>query len=184
MLRVVDLKAGVHQLEMTISQRRQLLLYAHLVFVNLGQEPDLLVIQDARGKEYLTDSPSSEVAASVDQATSTIGEFNSMVLDQRLLARPGAEQCTYCEFRAVCPDYWRIRQDDWHPLDALGVVTDIDHDVATIKPTSQGSSTTRMILCHGASVTQGDEIAALDLEPAGPASGRMRWDSRLRMASA
>ncbi len=181
LLRVVDLKSGVHQQEMTASQRRQLLMYAHLVFTTLGQRPDLILVQDARGKEYAEEAPAAEVAEAVEAARMAMSEFNAMVSTGRVDARPGQEQCGYCEFRVVCADYWDTRDADWYPFDVKGSVDRVDLGVIILESSGlTATAISRVILAEGATASPGDEITVVDLDRAGPGTGRMRWDSRMR----
>ena len=78
-LRVVDLKSGLHQQGVTDEQRRQLLLYAHLVEVTLGQVPDDLVITDIRGHETYLPFDTSDSAEAVRVAQQTREAWNSAI---------------------------------------------------------------------------------------------------------
>jgi len=184
LLRVVDLKSGVHQSDASDTQWRQLLLYAHLVYTKLGRRPDVLVVQDARGREHTASAPMSAVERAVEAAVSTVAAFNGMTAARQVPAHPGQDQCGFCEFRVVCEEYWATRGEDWHPLDAWGTVESVDGEVVHLAPDAQDASgVVRVILCEGASVTPGGEVVVANLDRAGPATGRMRWDSPLRVGA-
>lgn len=75
------------------------------------------------------------------------------------------------------------RDDAWPRLDVRGFVAVRDgRDSVRLDLTAElsGSRRFRMLLTPGVNAERGDEIVALDLERAGPATGRMRWNSRLR----
>ena len=108
-LRVVDLKSGLHQQDVTDEQRRQLLLYAHLVEVTLGQVPDVLVITDIRGRETYLPFDASDSAEAVRVAQQTREAWNSAISSSRpvySLAAPGPSACRWCPFRVTCRPSW------------------------------------------------------------------------------
>ena len=185
-LRVLDLKSGVHQSGISEGQRRQLLIYAHLVQASGLQLPDEVVIQDVRGREEAFEVVADEVESLVAEADAQIGDFNRMVETSRIPARPAPEGCPWCPFRVVCRDYWMSRNEDWPRLDVRGVVIESlgDNSVRLELATEVGGSADfRVLLANGVRLGVGEEVVALDLEPAGPAAGRMRWNSRLRAGS-
>lgn len=183
-LRVVDLKSGVHQSLMNERQQRQLLLYAHLVHVKLGRYPNELVIQDSRGREQVTNVSERAVKDAVNEAVVAMASFNTMAASGRFPVSASEETCEFCEFQVVCSSYWEARSDDWSSIAALGLVAQIDSGVAILTTTTVGdSSVKRLILCDGVDVRQGDVIVAANLERAGTATGRMKWNSPLRQIS-
>ena len=186
-IRVVDLKSGVGQAGISDDQQRQLLIYAHLVLTAYGSLPNDVVIQDVRGREEKREVEGKEVQRVVAQANEAIDSFNQMLDDGSVDARPGPEACQWCPFRVVCDDYWKSRDDAWPRLDVRGVVTErtgqdsVRLDLASGLP---GSTTFRLLLTPGVKLLVGEEVVALDLERAGPSTGRMRWNSRLRSGAA
>lgn len=181
-VRVVDLKSGVHQELIQPSQLRQLLLYAHLVWTVAGVMPDDVVIQDVKGREQVTRVDADDVSAEVSRAGQAIDSFNQMVSAGRFAAMPSPEHCRSCPFRVVCTSYWAARTRDWPRLDVRGVVMAVDNFSVTVQLTGQadGSSPFRILPDSDRQFTEGEEIVVLDLERAGPDTGRMRWHSRLR----
>jgi RecB family exonuclease len=104
-LRVVDLKSGLHQQEVTHEQRRQLLLYAHLVEVTLGQAPDDLIIVDISGHETRVPFDASDRAEVVQLAQQAREAWNSAISSGQppySLAAPGPSACRWCPFRVAC----------------------------------------------------------------------------------
>lgn len=184
-IRVVDLKSGVGQAGVSDHQQRQLLIYAHLVLAACGSFPDDVVIQDVLGREEKREVEGEEVQRIVAQANEAIDSFNHMLEGGCVDARPGPATCQWCPFRVVCDDYWRSRNDAWPRLDVRGVVaeqTGLDSVRLDLASGLPGSTTFRLLLTPGVKPEVGEEVVALDLEPAGPATGRMRWNSRLRSA--
>lgn len=180
-LRVVDLKSGVHQASITDSQERQLLLYAHLVEVNLGRPVDVLVIQDSRGREKLLEASKKGMALAVEQALRALETFNDMADSGNFPASVSSEQCSYCEFQVVCGAYWELRRGDWSPAGACGRVTSLDGVVVVLEvPGEIELSMSRVIPCDNVEFAVGEVVAISNLERAGNATGRMKWNSRLR----
>ncbi|MBF4766612.1 PD-(D/E)XK nuclease family protein [Nocardioides agariphilus] len=185
-LRVLDLKSGVHQAGISHEQRRQLLIYAHLVQHTCHRLPDDAVIQDVKGHEDSVTVVPEEMGAVVAEANDAIDVFNAMVEATTISAQPDPQVCMWCPFRAVCPEYWTNRTDQWPRLDVRGVVAErVGADGVRLDLTTPvgGTSTFRVLLTGGVEAAVGDELVVLDLEPAGPGAGRMRWDSRLRAGS-
>jgi CRISPR/Cas system-associated exonuclease Cas4 (RecB family) len=181
-LRVVDLKSGSHQGSMKDSQRKQLLVYAHLVSIRLGRLPEQIVVQNARGKEYVEAVDPAEVASVVSGAKRAIWEFNTMLNDGHVTARPNEDSCAYCPFRVVCKDYWQTRTDDWGHLAAIGVVEHLDSGTVVLRPSSGfHAGVERVILETGIAPQIGAALAVTDLDRAGHETGRMRWNSPLRI---
>lgn len=184
-IRVVDLKSGVGQAGVSKSQQRQLLIYAHLVLTTYGSLPNDVVIQDVRGREETSEVERDQVEQTVVQANEAIDSFNMMLDAGHVDARPSSETCLWCPFRVVCADYWKSRNDAWPRLDVRGVVTEaVGRDSVRLELSSEvsGSRNFRLLLTPGVWLGMGDEVVAVDLERAGPATGRMRWNSRIRFA--
>lgn len=184
-IRVVDLKSGVAQAGVSAEQQRQLLIYAHLVLTAYGSLPNDVVIQDVRGREEKSEVERDQVEQTVVQVSEAIDSFNEMLDAGHVDARPSPETCLWCPFRVVCADYWESRNDAWPRLDVRGVVTEaVGRDSVRLELSSElsGSTRFRLMLTPGVRPELGDEVVGLDLERAGPATGRMRWNSRLRSA--
>jgi hypothetical protein len=125
---VVDLKAGwTQQPEIRATQRRQLLLYAYLVYRDTGRWPDDMAIEDASGRRATDPVHPEEAIAALEEAVQAIQRFNSAVGSGQSplsLATPSPESCRYCPFRAVCGPYWNAVRIDWPMLPSmLGEIT-------------------------------------------------------------
>jgi hypothetical protein len=182
-LRVVDLKAGVHQNETTPSQRRQLLLYASLVYSELGRLPDACVIRDARGTETTINVTQSEVDTVRAEAESAGAAFNvSITTPQGAPARPSKENCRWCDYRVVCSDYWRTRESDWPSTasDIIGTVTSASPPY-TLMQLLDGDDVHRLILSPDETPAEGDLLVLVNTEKAGFQTSRPRWNSHVRV---
>ena len=115
-LRVVDLKSGLHQQDATDNQRRQLLLYAHLVKATLGQAPDDLVIIDIGGRKTYVAFDTSDMAEAVRVAQRARDAWNSGISSRQppySLAAPGPSACRWCPFRVTCRPSWETWAPEW-----------------------------------------------------------------------
>jgi hypothetical protein len=181
-LRVVDLKSGVRQEEMTTTQLQQLLLYAHLVEVSAGRLPQQVVVQDVKGNEQARPVSSVAVAAVVEEAVSARDRFNSLA-SSGLPANPSPEACGYCPFRVVCADYWDARGDDWPGSAVRGTVIAVGVEGVELAALHAPGSRARLIGEGLDDVAAGEELVAVDLERAGPGAFRTKWNSALRRGS-
>lgn len=179
-LRVVDLKSGVNQREILPTQRRQLMIYAHLVRAVRGILPQEVVVADPRGRESCVEVETSEVDMHVRSATDALAQFNSLADGSSLPASAAADTCRWCSFRVVCSAYWFARDDTWDGFDVRGVVDGVESDSLVVRDAVDQHRRTRVIGSQRLAVSVGDEIVALDLERAGPGAGRLRWWSRFR----
>ena len=139
-LRVVDLKSGLHQQEVTDEQRRQLLLYAHLVEVTLGQVPDDLLIVDIGGRETRVPLDASDMTEAVQLAQQVREAWNSAISSGRPpdpSAAPGPSSCRWCPFRVTCRPSWETSEPEWElSAAAVGFVTDVSqthHEVRLLQ---------------------------------------------------
>jgi CRISPR/Cas system-associated exonuclease Cas4 (RecB family) len=177
-LRVVDLKSGVHQAGIQHSQRRQVLLYAHLVDVACGQLPTLGVIESAAGQETSFPIESVAVSTVVEEARRAISGFNDAVAVGDVPAHPDEAACRFCAFRTVCRPYWA--SDAESGCDVRGTVVEAP-DARSFKVDVGEPEPVRIVTVPGCSPpAQGDEVAVVDLLPAGPDTMKMRWNSEIR----
>lgn len=125
---VVDLKTGLGQAEPTSKQRRQLLIYAFLVFKTSARWPTHIAIENASGRRW-------QERVKVDEAihlVSTISEartrFNEGAGSKApsQMARPDANTCRWCAYRAVCDPYWKALTMDWDHGSVAGQVDAIE----------------------------------------------------------
>jgi hypothetical protein len=189
-LRVVDLKSGLHQQEVTDEQRRQLLLYAHLVEVTLGQAPDDLVIIDIGGHETLVPFDTSDRAEAVELAQQARKAWNSAISSGQppySLAAPGPSACRWCPFRVACRPSWETLEPGWElPAAAAGFVADVSrshHEVRLIQelPKDAADESIRLVGLIETGVSAGDHLVVTDIDRIGQDAGRLRWSSRVRL---
>lgn len=183
-LRVVDLKAGVHQHETTPAQRRQLLLYASLVQNEIGRLPDMCVIVDARGTETAFAVTQSDVDAAVTDSESARGAFNSSVADpQGAPAKPSPESCRWCDFRVICSEYWRTRDSEWPTTasDLLGMVTSTNPPYTQLQALDSDETFRLVLSAQDEPVAEGDVVVVIHAEKAGFQTSRPRWNSHVRV---
>jgi hypothetical protein len=116
-LRIIDLKSGVWQGEMSPEQRRQLLLYAALVRASLGEWADVLVIETAAGRETRIDVDRREVENALVEARRLVENFNRAAesgwAELEKLAQPSDDTCRRCPARLPCEPYWMALTSDW-----------------------------------------------------------------------
>jgi hypothetical protein len=121
-LSVVDLKTGLAQDQPTEAQRRQLLLYAHLVHVATGEMPVKMAVEGPAGRRWEEEVTSASVAAAVGEVTALRARFTATVSEGRVesLAAPGEETCRWCPYRLVCGPYWDSLETSWGHGSVLG----------------------------------------------------------------
>lgn len=181
-LRVVDLKSGVHQEGIQDGQRRQLLLYAHLVDVACGQLPAIGVIEDVSGKETCFPIESVAVTSALHEAQQAVSSFNSVVADGDVPARPDEAACRFCAFRSVCWSYWTSEAHS--ERDVRGVVIG-EPATNSFRVETGSAEPLRVVTVRGCPVPSvGEEVVVLDVDAAGPNTVKMRWNSAIRLPSA
>lgn len=111
---IVDLKAGASQGDPTEDQRRQLLLYAALLYAATGDWADEIAIENASGERSVLPYRSSEALASVAEVLEARDDFNRRDSEAQVgSASPDPDGCRYCEYRVVCGPYWESMSVDW-----------------------------------------------------------------------
>lgn len=181
-LRVVDLKSGVRQGEMTATQLQQLLLYAHLVEVSAGRLPEQVVVQNVKGNEQALRVSTVALADVVKEAVRARDRFNSLV-SSGFPASPSPGTCGFCPFRVVCADYWDARDDDWPGSAVRGTVIAVGIDGVELASLQDPSCRARLIGEGSEDVVVGEELVSVDLVRAGPGAFRTRWNSAIRRGS-
>ncbi len=182
-IRLIDLKSGVGQSEVDERQERQLRLYAYLVETALGRRPDDVLVVDVRGTETTIDASSAQVDEAVQDGVEARDRFAEMVAQRHFPASPSADVCRWCPFRAVCPDYWTARDEEWLTLDVRGVVVEKGTSGVVVSTDGTREQDMRLIGENLLAVELNDEIAVLDLDRAGAGAARLRWSSRVRTPS-
>ncbi|RYJ07382.1 MAG: PD-(D/E)XK nuclease family protein [Actinomycetales bacterium] len=184
-LRVVDLKSGAGQSAVTPDQRRQLLVYAHLVNEEIGYLPHECVVVDVRGRETCVAVGAAQVRESVEELEALRDGFSASLATGAVPASPSPSACAWCPFKIVCKTYWQARNETWSGLDVRGEVAAVLHDgsIRLGVAAEDGSSSSFRVIWHGEHRPGlGASVAVVDLQRAGPGTGRMRWWSRWRVA--
>lgn len=121
---VVDLKTGLTQGEPTESQRRQLLLYAHLVSVATGRLPAKVAIEGPSGERWEENVTGEKVAAAIAEVRALRERFEAAVGAGQAasLASPSPETCRWCPYRLVCGPYWQSLESTWRHGSVLGKI--------------------------------------------------------------
>lgn len=113
--------------------RMQLLLYAGIVFEDIGKMADRLILVDRDNNEVSIHFLPNEVLDVLLDASSWLVSINRKIATSEsiskliTLARPSADACRYCSARSACSAYWGARQtlnDDW-PIDVELVINSI-----------------------------------------------------------
>ena len=185
---VLDLKSGWAQADPTDAQRRQLLLYVHLVEVNLGERPVGAAIDARKGLFPLTWNE-TDVEILVEDMVKLGKTFAEDAKEgDELIANPAAETCRWCPYRAVCePAAVALTEEDRLPLVVTGTVTGVgdvggkqtvDFDIAS--PNWLPVPSARVIdVAWGSLPDVGDWIAMSNIHVSG--DGRTlsgSWDTR------
>lgn len=123
---VVDLKTGLAQQGATESQRRQLLIYCHLVASATGDMPTRIAIEDPSGKRWEETVTANEVEDAVSTVQDARRRYEGTPVAQlATLAAPGADTCRHCAYRLVCNPYWRSLETSWEHGSVAGTVSEI-----------------------------------------------------------
>lgn len=132
---VVDLKTGLRQDQPTDSQRRQLLLYVHLVGLAEGNRPQRAAIENAAGRRWEIEVDGADVDAAVAHALGLRDAFQEHAAAGTLaeLASPDADTCRFCDFRIACTPYWEALQLGWDHGSLEGQVVEVSVDPAGAK---------------------------------------------------
>ncbi|MGI8521550.1 MAG: RecB family exonuclease [Actinomycetota bacterium] len=125
---VVDLKTGLRQERPTETQRRQLLMYAHLVARTSGDLPARIAIEDASGRRWEEPIDAREVDDAVQEVRRGLKQYRASVEHNslKLLASPGADTCGWCNYKSVCEPYWNNLDASWGHGSVAGVVASVD----------------------------------------------------------
>ena len=190
-IRVVDLKAGwTQQPEIRASQRRQLLLYAYLVYRDTDRWPDEIAIEDASGRRATEPVDAEEATAALNQAVQAVRRFNSALASGQSpirLATPSPESCRHCPFRAVCEPYWNAVRIDWPLLPSvLGEVITTSPafgqaQLAAVRPSYRAGSTITVLgIGQGGLPSPGVVVGVVDAYSTGQDDAlQARWATQL-----
>jgi hypothetical protein len=190
-LRVVDLKSGLRQREVTDDQRRQLLLYGHLITTALGEAPNDLIITDLAGRETVIPFSPSDIVDVVHLALQARESWNSAISEGGSafsLASPSPETCRWCPFRVTCLPYWEACQADWEMPAAVSgnvrAMAEPDHHfgiwLTQDLPPSASGGRVRLVGITETGIAIGDHVVVTDVDQIGQDAYRLRWWSRVR----
>jgi hypothetical protein len=187
---VVDLKTGLSQAGATESQRRQLLLYAHLVGAATGNTPERVAIEDPAGRRWEESITKQDVAAAVNEVVQARAAYESAARagSWEDLARPDVETCRHCPYRLVCRQYWDALKFDWgHGSVAGTIARSRRSDAGSITEISAESpvdtSREEWVVSAGPALSgrNGGTIAIVDAETTGTDRLlRWRWSTMAR----
>jgi RecB family exonuclease len=178
---VVDLKTGLAQSDASPEQRRQLLLYAHLVQASTGDLPRQMAIEDAAGRRWQEPVTPELVNAAVAEVMRAREEYeraeNRGILPS--LARPAPDTCRWCPYRPVCEAYWANLMNAWRHGSIAGITTSesvgatIEIDAAS-PADSSGRRWTVSTVPASVVTAAARPIAIVDAELTG-AADHLRW---------
>ncbi len=122
--RVVDLKTGLAQAEASPSQKRQLLLYAHLVQSSAGEHVTHVAIEDASGRRWEQPFDEQELVRLLQEIDARRSAFESARSIGALsaIASPSEDTCRWCPYRIKCSPYWSSLDSSWRHGSVAGSV--------------------------------------------------------------
>jgi hypothetical protein len=97
--------------------RMQLLLYAGLVYEDMGKVANRLVLVDRDDRETDIHFEFEEVLDAMTAASRWLTALNKKIQSTpsvgqlMYLAQPSQESCRFCSARVACPAYWKARQE-------------------------------------------------------------------------
>ena len=185
-LRVVDVKTGLQQAAPTDEQRRQLLLYAVLVYRTHGEWPAEIALEGANGVQQVFELDAEEALAAEQEVLEAVDRFNHQVEIDELesSARPGADRCRHCPYRVVCHPYWQALSPRWEHASVLGSIVAAGESHVELRiasPRERASAVARISDLATSIGSLGTWLAAVDLRRAPGQSGDFvaRWSSVL-----
>lgn len=187
---VVDLKTGLQQSTPTAYQRRQLLVYAHLVRSATGELPSAVAIEDASGRRWEEAVDVEEVESLLTDFRDRRREFDSAVRssDIQSLASTDAGTCRWCPYRISCPAYWTDLSISWEHGAAAGKVTDVVHDqsrgVLEMEIESPADDAGTLWVLTGVSrgpAAKGEDVAVVNAERLEARHLRWQWATILQV---
>jgi hypothetical protein len=193
LVRVVDAKTGLAQVDIRLEQRRQLLLYAYLVRQQLGRWPDEIAVEDVAGRRLVEPVQAQDAVAVVQEAVTAVREFNDRLARSPSLltiASPSAEACRHCPFRVICWPFWQAVQEDWRlPPSFAGLVHEVREDLHLLvlhadAPRWAAEREVRVLRVPRSVAKAGQAIGVVDAAPAGTSQVRVRWQTQLTTWSA
>jgi hypothetical protein len=139
---IVDLKTCAAEAEISPVHRRQLLAYAFLFHAEHGTWPATATIQYVGGERRTISVEPTEARQVAAEMVAALDALNASAASEEELARPSAETCRWCDFKAVCPSFFAAVTPAWdlygaHVLGRVEVV-----DLAAARP-----SVTLRVLC-------------------------------------
>jgi hypothetical protein len=141
---VVDYKSGTVVEHDSISQTevvkaayvRQLCIYGYLVKEKLGWWPQRGVLLPLGGVGVAVALDPAECEREAVEAVSLLDEYNAKLKEQRPLdelANPRVERCGWCQFKIICPAFWRAVSPSWsREVDGAAIEGDLAEPVQAI----------------------------------------------------
>jgi hypothetical protein len=191
-LAVIDIKSGVWQTDVRPDQRRQLLLYAWLVWANRHRWPTDLAIETASGRREIVAFDAATVEASLVEARTVVGAYNEKALAgwgaMEAAASPGDDTCRGCPARLKCTPYWDALRSDWRFQGAArGTVATVAAapegatiTFNTLSPMDRAGLVSVAYQVRSDATQPGDIIAIVSADERGaPGVLRTRWDTQV-----
>lgn len=181
---VVDFKSGLRQDEPTRAQRRQLLLYAHLVEVEEGELPRSVAVENPVGmrwSEQVKRDELDELLAEISRRRQLLSQPGSAIAE---VAQADEETCRWCDYRLVCPAYWDALEDDWEHGSFSGVLQETERTANGLVLRAEGGHPTPGLPyvlreAHD-EPPEGSTLFVVDAERTStPGWFRSRWNTRL-----
>lgn len=187
-LRVLDLKSGRLDSEVSPAHRYQLLFYAELCRTRLGQLPDVLALVDLNGDETALPFSSGDASQAVQVG---LDAFKAWQASETHQANPNADNCRFCPFRVVCEPFVSNWDEGWSQPIVVGTCEGIskhsDHmEVQVHQDQRRGFEADVVRLVGwptGQPISVGDTVVAEGLQRIAPDTGRLPWHARLRTFS-
>ncbi len=188
---LVDLKSGTAQNTVSEAQRRQLLLYAHLVRESGLPLPRRAVVLDAAGREEEVAVTPADVAASVEEVMRLRAAYNASLRTATAegLAAPGPDACRGCPYRAACGPFlsawteeWNVGRGVWGTLRGQTKHrSGYEAEVLAKGPIEVRGQTVRLLgLVAPLAADLGEDVAAVRTDVlGGPSAQRTRWSTLL-----
>ena len=192
---IVDLKTGwLLADEMKPEHRRQILTYAYLWHAETGRWPARASVERLDGSRLTIEVAPGEAEEVAHSLLAEVDRFNAAVTTTQsalALARPGAETCEFCPFRAVCQPFFSALRNDWgwYRRAVLGrvvrvtsvagsAVVELDVESSSLADDASGA---RLLGVPETFVpAPGTQIAVVDATPArSQADMRVAWDSQI-----
>lgn len=108
------------------THRRQLLLYAALVYDEIGKWPTVARVIPLSGQPIEIAVEPAEALAEANDALHLLSMYNVAAASQdpQTLANPSSEHCHWCPYKGFCDPYWKAVNPDWNTPSSIEGVLD------------------------------------------------------------